>query len=127
MHPKENSTLVYQLSTLKFVYKQQKNKEDVDLKILSGDKSVFVHSLVLKLGSSFLTSLLDSSCDCSRPSSLVVHSVYSKVLHYFVCFLYTGCTPPMSIANTRLLQSLIKDLGYNSAVCKEFHQRKAFK
>ena len=127
MHPKENSTLLYQLSNMKLVYKQQKNKEDVDLKILSGDRSVFVHSLVLQLGSSFLASLLDSSCDCFRPNSLVVHPIYSKVLHYFVCFLYTGCTPPIKIANARILQSLIKDLGYNSAVCEEFHPRKAFK
>ena len=127
MHTEQNSTLVYQSSIMKLVYRQQKNKKDVDLNILSGDKSVFVHSLVLQLGSSFLASLLDSSCDCSRPNSLVVHSVYSEVLHYFVSFLYTGCTPPMSNTNARSLQSLIKELGFNSGVCEEFHPRKAFK
>ena len=66
-------------SCVKLIHHQQKKGEHVDIKLQSGRKSISVHSVILKIGSPFLSSLLQSTCFCSRPNTLIINPVYSQV------------------------------------------------
>ena len=127
MHHQKRSKSAYHSGLLKLLHKQQKEGIDVDIKLQSGKKTIAVHSVILKFGSPFLASLVGSPCSCSRPDTIILHPRYTEVLPHLVSLLYTGFSENKSRSQMKLLQSLIKDLGFHSVVYEQFHPRKAFK
>ena len=119
--------MYHQSSLLDLLHKQQNKGIDLDIKLQSGRKTIYVHSSILQLGSHFLSSLLSSPCSCSRANILVLPPIYSEVLPHFVSLLYTGHSKHGSMPQISLLQSLISQLGFENVSCEPFRPRKAFK
>ena len=105
-----DKSLLYQPSIAESLYEQQQIGLNVDLKLISGRSSVFVHSAML-LKSDFLASLLQSPpCSCSPHTVLVLPSVYSSILLSFVSMLYTGYIEHISKDEAKNILDLAKDL-----------------
>ena len=103
-------SLSYQSSNAESLHAQQQIGLNVDIELISGRYSVFVHSAML-LKSSLLASLLQSPpCSCSRPTVLILPPVYSSILSSFVSMLYTGYIEHISKDEARDLLGLAKEL-----------------
>ena len=87
---KSNSVLPQQSDLVSSIFQQQQLGRNVDFSLVSGDKSISVHWFVLRNSSPMLNVLLNSSCSCSKPSSLILPEYYSALLSNFVTLLYTG-------------------------------------
>lgn len=96
------------------MYKQQQLGENVDFLIQSGDKMMFVHSLLVRFSNLYLRSLLLSSCVCNQPTVLILDPSYASVLHDLVSFFYTGCTENLPADKMLNLQRLVTELGFNN-------------
>ena len=99
---KSNSDLPHQSDLVNSFFQQQQLGLNVDFLLVSGDKSTSVHWLVLRNSFPMLNVLLNSSCSCSEPSSLILPDCYSYILSNFVTLLYTG--------SVSLAEKMVKDM-----------------
>ena len=104
----------YHSSILESLHTQQQIGLNVDIKLSSGDHSVFAHSAMLLKSSSTLASLLQTPCFCSQPTVLILPPVYSPILSDFVSLLYSGYVENISKDKVSILVNLATELGINN-------------
>ena len=107
----ENS---YQSSIAGSLHTQQQTGLNLDLKLLSGGHSVFIHSAMLLNSSPMLASLLRTPCFCSQPTDLILPPVYSPILCDFVSLVYSGYVANISKDKVKLLLSLATEVGIHN-------------
>ena len=107
---------------VKLLHKQQQQGDmNLDFKLQSGEKSVLVHSQVLSNCSSLLSSILQSPCPCSQPTILLLHHTYASILPNIVALLYTGSSGNIDQTDNSILQSLLKELGFQNVASISSH------
>ena len=104
----------YQSSIVGSLHSQQQTGLNLDIKLLSGGHSVFIHSAMLLNSSPMLASLLRTPCFCSQPTDLILPPVYSPILSDFVSLLYLGYVADISKDKVKLLVSLATAVGIHN-------------
>jgi hypothetical protein len=104
----------YQSSIVGSLHSQQQTGLNLDIKLLSGGHSVFIHSAMLLNSSPMLASLLRTPCFCSQPTDLILPPVYSPILSDFVSLLYLGYVADISKDKVKLLVSLATEVGIHN-------------
>ena len=116
--PKTNSDSPHQYDLVKSVFEQQQVGLNVDFLLESGENSISLHLLVMRISCPMLNVLLDFDCSCSQPQSLILPDCYSHILTHLVTLLYTGssCIPGGMFVQMKDLLSL---LGVSNISCED--------
>ena len=107
--PKTNSDSPHQYDLVKSVFEQQQVGLNVDFLLESGENSISLHLLVMRISCPMLNVFLNVDCSCSQPQSLILPDCYSYILTHLVTLLYTGISyiPEGMVVQMKELLSLL--------------------
>ena len=117
--PKTNSASP-QSDLVKSIFEQQHVGLNVDFLLESGDNSIPVHLVSMRISCPMLNVLLNPDCPCSQPQSLILPDCYSHILTHLVTLLYTGISyiPEGMVVQMKELLSLlgVSNISYDCKI-----------